>query len=246
MLESDYKIKPINSLSLADKVELSLMEYISRDDVNPGDAMPKELELAETLGVSRTVIREATLRLRLLGLLKSRKHQGMVVMKPDVLRGFEKVLKPEIVDEETLIDVFELRIVLEIGMGELLFARKTQDDIDELQQIVEKKSANSDKGIFEIEEELQFHGKLYEMCGNQTLKRFQEILLPVFRFVNEADIFQPPQIIDDHVTHSDLVQVIRVGTPEKFQAAMKKHLQPHFDRLKLRRSSNIKIELSAE
>ena len=234
MFDINNKINPVNTLSLVDKVEIRLMEYISREDVKPGDPLPKELELSKTLGVSRTVIREALLRLRMLGLIKSRKHKGMVVTKPDVLSSFERVLKPQIVDEETLIDVFELRIVLEVGMAELLFARKTPKDISDLETIVAQESGMADKGIFEIEEELRFHGKLYEMSGNKTLKRFQEILLPVFQFVNESEIFKPFQYSEDQVTHKGLVQVITFGTPEMFQSAMKKHLQPHFDRVKNR------------
>jgi len=235
MSEVNEKFGPVNTLSLVDKVERSLMDYVSRADVNPGDAIPKELELSKNLGVSRTVVREAISRLRTLGLIKSLKHKGMVVTKPDVLSNFERVLKPTIIDEETLTDLFELRIVLEVGMGEFLFARKTAEDVRELEEIVSQEKGKSDKGIFEIEEELRFHGKLYEISDNKTLKRFQEILLPVFKFVNESEIFRPAMIGDAPVTHKDLVQIIKFGTPEMFQNAMKKHLRPHFDRLQSRR-----------
>ena len=235
MSDINEKINPINTLSLVDKVEARLMEYISRADVQPGDSMPKELKLSKNMGVSRTVIREAVTRLRMLGLIKSLKHKGMVVTKPDVLSGFERVLKPTIIDEETLTDIFELRIVLEVGMVEFLFARKTAEDVKALEEIVSQESGQNDKGIFEIEEELRFHGKLYEISDNKTLKRFQEILLPVFQFVNESEIFQPLVIGENPVTHKDLVQIIKFGTPEMFQSAMKKHLLPHFDRLQSRR-----------
>ncbi len=223
------KIKPINTFSLVDSVEMSLMEYISRDDVAPGDPMPREVDLSKILGVSRTVIREALTRLRILGLVKSKKHKGMVVAKPDVLSGFERVLKPGVMDDETLKDIFELRIVLEIGMANLLFARKTDQDLDELEEIVnmeEDRPANH----FEIKEELRFHGKLYEICGNHTMKRFQKMLLPIFQFVNNSEIFDPVIITEGYVSHRGLVQVLKYGTPESFRSAMTKHLEPHFIR----------------
>ena len=229
------KIKSVSTLSLVDKVERNLMEYISRADVKPGDAMPKELELSKNMGVSRTVIREAVTRLRMLGVIKSYKHKGMVVTKPDLLKSFERVAKPEIIDEETLLNLFELRIMLEVGMTDFLFAHKTAEDVQALEEIVAQESGQADKGIFEIEEELRFHGKLYEISNNQTLKRFQEILLPVFQFVNQSTLFQPLEVGEQLVTHKDLVQIIKFGTPEMFQNAMKKHLRPHFDRLQSRR-----------
>ena len=86
------KIKPVDTLSLVDKVELRLMEFFSENQVKPGDSIPKEMEFAESLGVSRTVIREAFLRLRALGLIESKKHRGMIFTQPDVLNGFAKVL----------------------------------------------------------------------------------------------------------------------------------------------------------
>ena len=224
-------IKTIDTLSLVDKVELRLMEYISRDDVIPGDLMPKELELTETFGVSRTVIREALSRIRMLGLIRSRKHKGMEITKPDVMSNLERILKPQIIDIQTLKDVFELRIVLEIGMAELLFARKTDADIKALETIVNEEGDKNGLGIFEIEEELKFHGKLYEISGNATLKRFQEILLPVFKFVKESQIFKPIENPKPPVTHKDLLKVIKTGTPNKFERAMKKHLRPQLNRL---------------
>ena len=57
--------------SLVDRVEKHIIEYIKENALKAGDALPKELEFAETLGVSRTAIREAMLRLRTLGLVES-------------------------------------------------------------------------------------------------------------------------------------------------------------------------------
>ena len=45
--------------SLVDRVEKHIIEYIKENALKAGDALPKELEFAETLGVSRTAIREA-------------------------------------------------------------------------------------------------------------------------------------------------------------------------------------------
>jgi GntR family transcriptional regulator, transcriptional repressor for pyruvate dehydrogenase complex len=52
-------LKSIDTSSLVDKVEKRLVEILQQKKLKVGDSIPKELELAETLGVSRTVIREA-------------------------------------------------------------------------------------------------------------------------------------------------------------------------------------------
>ena len=108
------KIEPIDNLSLVDKVEARILAFFKENGLRPGDAIPKELEFAESLGVSRTVVREALLRLRTLGLVESKKHRGMILTQPDVVGSFERVLDPTILDESTLKNLFELRLILEM------------------------------------------------------------------------------------------------------------------------------------
>ena len=69
------EMKPMDTSSLVDKVEESLVDLLQKRKLSVGDVIPKEIELAETLGVSRTVIREALTRLRLMGLIESKKKK---------------------------------------------------------------------------------------------------------------------------------------------------------------------------
>lgn len=218
-------LKKINSPTMADIVEVKLMEFLKKTAFQPGDALPKEMELAEALGVSRNVVREGLSRLKMLGLIESRKRRGMVFVRPDILSSFEKILDPIIIDETTLKDIFELRLVLEMGLGELLYRNKTDKDIAILEKIA--KSQDGIGNTFRIKHELAFHGKLYEIAGNETLKRFQIMLLPIFAYVTERE----DKPIQATVNHADLVEILKHGTKEEFNKGMLEHLKPHFDRL---------------
>ena len=123
-LEKD-KMDLLDDATLVDKVEKSIIDYIKNNALKVGDALPKELEIAESLGVSRTAVREAMLRLRTLGLIESRKHRGMVILEPDLVHNFEKMLDPALVNVKKLSLLFELRLMLEVGMSDFVFARKT-------------------------------------------------------------------------------------------------------------------------
>jgi GntR family transcriptional repressor for pyruvate dehydrogenase complex len=219
-------LAPINSSTMADVVEVRLREYLKKKSFRPGDALPKELELAEALDVSRNVLREALSRLRMLGMVETKKKRGMILARPDILGTFERVLDPLIIDKETLQDIFELRLVLEMGLADLLYIRKTDKDIAELENIA-KKEVNHDNS-FRIKNEIAFHGKLYEMSGNNTLKRFQIMLLPIFDYVVTLEK-KPTR---GKVNHMDLVQILKTGSKDDFKKGMEAHLQPHFDRLK--------------
>lgn len=219
-------LAPIASNTMADIVEVRLREYLKKKSFRPGDALPKELELAEALGVSRNVLREALSRLRMLGMIETKKKRGMILARPDILGTFERVLDPLIIDTETLQDIFELRLVLEMGLADLIYIRKTDKDIAELENIA-RKEVNHDNS-FRIKNEIAFHGKLYEMSGNDTLKRFQIMLLPIFDYVVTLEK-KPTR---GKVNHMDLVQILKTGTKEDFKKGMEAHLKPHFDRLK--------------
>jgi DNA-binding FadR family transcriptional regulator len=218
----------VSTETMVDIVELRLREFFKKKSFKPGDALPKEMELVEALGVSRNVVREALSRLRMLGLVETKKKRGMILARPDVLGTFERVLDPLIIDQSTLQDLFELRLVLEMGLADLLFLRKTEKNIAELENIALNENRGSEKG-FRVQNEIAFHGKLYEISGNNTLKRFQVMLMPVFGYVTTLE--KEREYKSGTVSHLDLVKILKNGTKEDFKAGMYEHLKPHFDAL---------------
>ena len=225
------KFKSIDTSSLVDKVENNLVELLQQKKLKLGDSIPKEVELAETLGVSRTVIREALLRLRMMGLIESKKKKGAVITSPDIFANLGKSMNPHILTEETLREIFEIRMVLEIGMADFIFQHITKEDIEELHEIVKKEPATTKEYLFNPTHEYAFHGKLYEITGNETLKKFQKLLLPIFLFVLQSPLLKKPISNKRFVSHKDLVNILATGTPDKFRDAMRSHFQNHFDRL---------------
>jgi DNA-binding FadR family transcriptional regulator len=220
----------INKSTLVDDVESHIVNYLVDNEFKPGDPMPKEIELAESFGVSRSVIREALSRLRMLGILKSIKRKGLEVSQPDILIGLDRVIIPQILDQKTMQDLFELRLILEMGIAEILFLRRTVTDIAELRQIL-KKEKGSKTRIISIDSEVEFHGKLYEIAGNSTLRRMQTILWPVFTYLEKIETEKGEQPHLSVVTHSTLVDIIEKGSPQEYQDAIKNHLKVHLDRI---------------
>jgi len=220
------KLGKINAPTMTDVVEVRLREYLKKESFKPGDALPSELEIANALGVSRTVVREALSRLRMLGMIESRKRSGMILARPDILGAFERVLDPLIIDDETLQDIFEIRLLLELGLPELLYKKINKQHIEELEEIARNEIVTDNS--FKVNNEIAFHGKLYEISGNDTLKRFQILLLPIFAYLT-TKVVNP---VGSKVSHLDLVEILKHGTKEDFKAGMLAHLQPHFDRIK--------------
>jgi len=222
------ELKRIDQKTMADVVELQLREYLRKKLFKPGDPLPSEQQLADALGVSRNVVREALSRLRMLGIVETKKKRGMLLSRPDILGSFERVLDPLIMDKATLQDLFELRLTLEIGLADILYKRKTDKDVAELEAIAMKQQVTVGKPSWRIKHEIAFHGKLYQMTGNETMHRFQQMLLPIFGYVMELEQVYTPA----SVSHIELVEILKKGSKEKFRQGMYQHLKHHFDRIK--------------
>ncbi|MDO4782238.1 MAG: FadR/GntR family transcriptional regulator [Capnocytophaga felis] len=228
------KLEPLESITLVDRIEQRIVDYIRENNLKPGDSLPKEIEFANWLGVSRTAIREALVRMRTMGLVESKKHRGMILKEPDLIFNIQKTLNSKMLDENTLQDLFEFRLMFEIGMVDFVFARKTDEQVQELETLAKRANYEYIDNYFSLEDEFAFHSTLYKMAGNQTLLRFHEILLPVFQYVHDLQAKEIPNLGTQNqlVTHIDLVEELKNGTPQSFREAMRIHLSPHFERIK--------------
>ena len=221
----------IDNRSLVDKVEFYLIDLFIRKKLNPGDLIPKEMELAKTLRVSRTVIRETLNRLKTMGLIESVKHKGTIIKSPDLSEILQKTLIPNILDQNTLKDIFEMRLVIEVGMADLVTQRATKEDIAELYDIIKDEVSPSKETLFDIDHEVKFHGRLYDITRNDTLKGFQKMLLPVFNYAYSSGLIHKHLDTQHFFSHKELVEVLEKGDAGQCTQAMRMHLENHYSRL---------------
>ena len=224
------KLHPIETLTQVDKIEKTLQEYFRNENFQPGDSLPKEIELAQALNVSRTSIREALSRFKTLGIIESRKNRGMIIGRPDMFNSMQRVLDSQLLDGDTMEDIFEMRLVLEMGICDLLFLRKTEESLEKLNEIVEKEEKTSNK-LERLKYDVEFHSMLYKISGNKTILRFHKMLLPIFDYVDNG-LRVPAQVENSKfVSHRVLLETLRNGTPELFRNKMRKHLIKYFDKI---------------
>ena len=219
-----------NQTTLVDHVEDSLLTYFKENDLRCGDPIPNENNLAAELGVARSVVREALSRLKMMGLIHTRPRKGMILTEPSILRGMKKVIDPRILSEDTILDILDFRVALEIGISSDIFHKITSKDIDELSEIV-KLGIALENNEYTLMSESAFHIKLYEITGNKIISEFQEIIHPVLVFVKDKfkDYLRPINIELSKkggvVTHADLLEYIKRGDEKGYRDAIEKHFQ---------------------
>jgi DNA-binding FadR family transcriptional regulator len=226
-------LKIINqSVTLVDQVEERLLSYFRDRDIKPGDAIPREQDLAEALGVARSVLREALSRLRMLGLIETRTRRGMILCEPPVFGGMKRVIDPRILGEEALFNILGFRVALEIGICGLVFQNLTGKHLEELEDIVTRGVVLANNEYTPVSE-YEFHAKLYQITGNKTIIEFQEIIHPVSNFVKKKfkDLIEPFNkelaLAGKVITHYDLLNYLKQGDKQGFQKAMESHFAPY-------------------
>lgn len=219
---------PFKSHTLVDWVESRIIQDIRDNQLQSGAEMLNEKELSEKYDVGRNVVREALSRLRMLGLIESRKRRGIVVSQPNVMFSFKKVINPFMLSKSTILDLLGMRVSLEIGCAKMIIHNITDEDIEELKRIVAKESAIDSLKV-DIEMEKAFHSKLYAISRNKVMLDFLNILLPVFKYVNENfedfDQFNRERSGKGRfVRHKDFIPYLEARDVEGYQDAMEDHL----------------------
>lgn len=229
MKNTEKGLNPIVNQTMADKVEARLTEYFKEQGYKPGDVLPKETSIAESLGVSRNVVREALSRFRMLGMIETRKKRGMILAVPNIMSGLDRMLEPNWLNDSLKGELFELRLILEIGLADLIFMRKSDNDIETLEKIIQREEA-AENNEERVQCDIEFHSHLYKMSGNDTLRKFQKLLLPVFDHVMKYESENEP-IKKGNVSHRDLLEVLKNGTSGEFRKNMRAHLDGYFNQI---------------
>lgn len=217
-----------NNITLVDQVEDRLLNYFKDNNLNIGDSIPNEIDLAVSLGVARNVLREALSRLKMIGMIESRPRRGMVLREPSLLGGMKRIVDPRILSESSLFDILDFRVALELGICSDIFRNLTDEDLEDLEKI-EKAGEVMENNEYSLISEYSFHSKLYEITGNRTISEFQSVIRPVMEFVKLKfkDLLEPINIEikerGELVTHHDLLILLQNRDEEGFRKALEKH-----------------------
>lgn len=201
-----------------------ILKYIKDNGYEYNSVLPKEEELSKELGVSRVVMREAISGLRTLGFIETKRKKGTIFVQPKVFGMLRYVIMSGLLDRESIKDLYELRLMLEIGMADLAVQNRTDEQLDALMDIVEKEEKSENANELK-EYDIQFHTILYKMTGNKSLEYFQHLLHQLFA------LYTPKPndwLKNEMVTHRTLVSILRQGDVELFRSAMRIHLEIQF------------------
>ena len=160
-----------------DQAIAKLKELISSGEFTAGARLPTERELTLRFGVSRSSLREAVRALTLVGVLEPRVGDGTYVttLEPDLLMtglGFVS----DLVDGSSLLELHQVRRILEPEATRLAAPRLTDDDLGRLAECLAEMETPGDGVQAFVEADTAFHRVILAACGNATLASLVENL----------------------------------------------------------------------
>ena len=149
----------------------------------PGEKLPNELELAQTLGVSRATLREAIRTLTAQGVLEVRRGKGTFVSeqvnKIDDY-GFSSLERVR----GQLRDLFELRTIFEPKAARLACRRATEEELAEILTRGAEVERCIHAGADRTQADREFHAAIVRATHNEFMTR----LLPIIAQAVETAI----------------------------------------------------------
>lgn len=157
----------LNSEKLSEKAINQIKDLINKGTLKPGDRLPSERDLSLRLGISRGILREALKSLENLGYL-SRKPGGGTFIRELMDRNSDSPLS-DLLYRITYLDYLEAREMLEQKVVELAIKRASKEDLEELENLVERESSEPTPELVR-----QFHHKLALTTKNIILSNFMQ------------------------------------------------------------------------
>ena len=222
-----------------EKVISKLKELIKNRMYTKGSKLPSERELAEKLGVSRSLLREAIITLEAWGVLESVERHGVFVVQPIMDDFIANIQFMPMWLEDLLPQVMEIRWLLYVSSAELAAERRTAEELTKMKTCIQKLKG----GNFQTEEkkkessnwEIALHNLYISAAHNTIMERINEGLDSLIE--RNAHLYNIIFMeIDDWFElvvsqHEQLVQAIEEKNPRKAKAIMVQHLEDSIQKL---------------
>jgi len=159
-----------NFVALTDEAIAKIRTMIQSGELPPGSRLPPEQQLAAEIGLSRSGVREAVKVLESARVLDVRRGDGTYVtsLAPRLLlEGLG--LAVELLRDDTLLEVMEVRRMLEPMATGIAALRVTGADLAELGRILDDMRSAADDHEKLIRFDTAFHHKVVAATGNETL-----------------------------------------------------------------------------
>jgi GntR family transcriptional repressor for pyruvate dehydrogenase complex len=176
-------IAKVNAKNKTNMIVEKVLDMIVQGEYKVGEQLPPENVLSREFGVSRTTLRESFKQLSVMGIITIRQGEGTFVNRISPSNLIEPLMPLMLLDmnDSDIDEIYEARSCLESSIAQIAATKRTEEDIDELRNLLNLMDACLLNEDFEhySQLDLQFHTKIAEASKNR-------IMISMYMMLNEV------------------------------------------------------------
>jgi GntR family transcriptional regulator, transcriptional repressor for pyruvate dehydrogenase complex len=211
-----------------DKIYEGVAKQIERlilKRLKPGDKLPSERELAETLGVSRSSIRDAIRSLELMGMVEPRQGAGTIVREissESLVNPLANAIKHK---KELIAELLDFRKMIEPQLAALAAERGSSAQFAEMEEILDRQDDKLRRGESAIVEDSEFHYAIALASGNSVVLKVLDTLMDLLRDSRERSLQIEGRPQKSLAGHRRILVALKRKDPVAASTAMRQHIE---------------------
>lgn len=232
--------------SLKDQFVRDIQQRIISGELQPGDRLPPERELAAAMGISRSLVNNGMLELESRGLVRRIPRRGTIVNDYRVDGNFTFLTElmnyqSDRIDPDLLAGMLEFRNYMEREAARLAALRATEEELAQLRAQLDIMAANPVNTPF-IDASVQFHALLHSASHNPIMTLLFRSMQPVVRHLTTVHYTGNPHRDKTLALHQTLMETLEARDPQAAAAAAASVLDPGEGALKKEKPTGEKQE----
>lgn len=216
--------------SVVERVISQLTNAIISGELKPGDRVPTEAVLSETLQVGRNSIREAIKILVSFGVIYIKRPDGTFVSESYNQKMLDPMLYGIILQKDAAEDIIELRKVLDIGILQVAISKLSNEQINQIEEELKKLIDIIHEDHIEVELVLEadiiFHMAIVKAIDNELLESMYNYVdrITIPSRTRATNLILDSQKISDFVKlHEEIIDLIRNKDVLKISDIVEEH-----------------------
>jgi len=195
-----------------------ILALIALGEIGLGSRLPPERDLADRLGVSRNVLREAFRVLEARGIVRSQAGGGRFIRASNVSASLPSEGVVLRLEQAVISDILESREILEAQAARLAAQRASREEVRAVTTASQGSGSSWD-------DNLVFHVAVAAATGNFMLERLVRLQMELLREVHQRDHYRSPQTAARLLAeHRAIAEAIAARDADAAEAAVRRHL----------------------
>ena len=203
-----------------DQVIAYVRYAVKNGTYNVGDKLPNESELAATIGVGRSSLREGMRILATYGIVEIRQGDGTYIIDKTVERFLDFL---GYIPSSNLQDFIDLRRVIEVGTITVACGKLTEKDFQDLENLNSRLDYQNGLDIC-VQADRDFHIKLMSIVRNPLILQIEKMIYQTRSELLYKLMCYPDVAQDAHTDQEKIIEALRGGQVYECVEAVMAHL----------------------